>query len=150
MILLCEHPALCGMRERPINTCGLACADQGQPRAALDANDLWIRFLRAQHPVESYRQLARRRHLGHRFRLLVTAMQILAAKFRIITYCCLGRFHLQHAHHAIALLGNCTQLLLSAGRVLAESGPGSWPPACRAKIFHEEKGTKPSAALRVS
>jgi len=35
-ILLCEHPALCGMRERPINTCGLACADQGQPRAALD------------------------------------------------------------------------------------------------------------------
>ncbi len=24
------------MRERPINTCGLACADQGQPRAALD------------------------------------------------------------------------------------------------------------------
>src|SRR5437588_12376200 len=36
MILLCEHPALCGMRERPINTCGLACADQGQPRAALD------------------------------------------------------------------------------------------------------------------
>src|SRR5206468_3235839 len=43
-----------GMRERPINTCGLACADQGQPRAALDANDLWIRGLRAQHPVESY------------------------------------------------------------------------------------------------
>src|SRR5438477_1291999 len=26
-----------GMRERPINTCGLACAGQGQPRAALDA-----------------------------------------------------------------------------------------------------------------
>src|SRR5437870_13572290 len=34
MILLCEHPASCGMRERPINTCGLACADQGRPRAA--------------------------------------------------------------------------------------------------------------------
>src|SRR5205807_1511523 len=44
MILLCEHPAPCGMRERPINTCGLACADQGQPRAALEANDLWIRL----------------------------------------------------------------------------------------------------------
>src|SRR5205807_464992 len=54
MILLCEHPASCGMRERPINTCGLACADQGQPRAALDANDLWIGHVRAQHPVESY------------------------------------------------------------------------------------------------
>ncbi len=54
MILLCEHPAPCGMRERPINTCGLACADQGQPRAALDADDLWIRHVRAQHPVESY------------------------------------------------------------------------------------------------
>ena len=54
MILLCEHPTLCGMRERPINTCGLACADQGQPRAALDANDLWIGHVRAQHPVESY------------------------------------------------------------------------------------------------
>jgi len=47
MILLCEHPAPCGMRERPLNTCGLACADQGQPRAALDANDLWIRHVRA-------------------------------------------------------------------------------------------------------
>jgi hypothetical protein len=48
---------------------GLACADQGHPRAALDANDLRIRRLGAQHPVESYRQPARRRHLGHAFRL---------------------------------------------------------------------------------
>ena len=54
MILLCEHPTSCGMRERPINPCGLACADQGQPRAALDANDLWIGHVGAQHPVESY------------------------------------------------------------------------------------------------
>ena len=54
MILLCEHPAPRGMRERPINACGLAYADQGQPRAALDANDLWIPHLAAQHPVESY------------------------------------------------------------------------------------------------
>ena len=39
----------------PNQSCGLACADQGHPRAALDANDLWIRGLGAQHPVESYR-----------------------------------------------------------------------------------------------
>jgi hypothetical protein len=45
---------LYGMRERPINSIGLACADQGHPRAALDANDLWIPCLGAQHPVESY------------------------------------------------------------------------------------------------
>jgi hypothetical protein len=42
------------MRERPINSIGLACADQGHPRAVLDANDLRIRGLAAQHPVESY------------------------------------------------------------------------------------------------
>src|SRR5205823_9730017 len=39
-----------GMRERPINSYGLARADQGHPRAALDANDVRIRPLRAQHP----------------------------------------------------------------------------------------------------
>ena len=80
MILLCEHPAPRGMRERPISFNGLACADQGHPRAALDANDLWIPGLGAQHPVESYRQLARRRHLSHTLRLLMTAMQILFTK----------------------------------------------------------------------
>ncbi len=37
----------CGMRERPINVNGLACADQGHPRAALDANDCRIRLLAA-------------------------------------------------------------------------------------------------------
>src|SRR5207249_8412620 len=44
---------LCGMRERPINSFGLARADQGHPRAALDANNGWIRLLGAQHPVQS-------------------------------------------------------------------------------------------------
>ena len=38
----------------PNQSSGLACADQGHPRAALDANDLWIPGLGAQHPVESY------------------------------------------------------------------------------------------------
>ena len=44
-----------GMRERPFNPSGLACADQGHPRAALDENDFQIRLLRPQHPVQSYR-----------------------------------------------------------------------------------------------
>jgi hypothetical protein len=39
----------------PNQLSGLACADQGHPRAALDANDLWICHMGAQHPVESYR-----------------------------------------------------------------------------------------------
>src|SRR5207253_846272 len=34
----------------PNQSSGLACADQGHPRAALDANDLWIPGLGAQHP----------------------------------------------------------------------------------------------------
>jgi hypothetical protein len=79
MILLCEHPAPCGMRERPINTCGLAGADQGQPRAALEANDLWIGYVGAQHPLE----------------LLVAAVQILFAKLGIVAHRVLRRLHQQ-------------------------------------------------------
>ncbi len=57
-------------RERPINSLDLVATatDQGHPRAALDLNDLRIRGVGAQHPVESYRQLSCRRHLGHAFR----------------------------------------------------------------------------------
>ncbi len=110
-----------GMRERPINSFGLARADQGHPQATLDANDLWIRPLRAQHPVQSYRQLARRCHLGHRLRLLMAAMQILFAKLGIVTNCGLRRFHQQHAQHAVALLGDRPQLLPSARGVLARN-----------------------------
>src|SRR5436190_4585218 len=112
---------LCGMRERPINSFGLARADQGHPRAALDANDVRIRPLRAQHPVQSYRQLACRCHLSHRFRLLVTAMQILSTKLGIVTPRDLRRFHQQHAQHAVALLGDRPQLLPSARGVLARN-----------------------------
>ena len=56
---------------------GLACAGHGAPRAALVMNDLRIRRVGAQHPVESYRQLARRRHLRYSLRLAVAAMLIL-------------------------------------------------------------------------
>src|SRR5207247_11233429 len=59
-----------GMRERPINTDGLACADQGQPRAALDANDLWILGLRAQYPVELYSLFSGHGHLSNQLGLL--------------------------------------------------------------------------------
>src|SRR2546425_9090857 len=88
---------LCGMRERPMNSFGLARADQGHPRAALDANNGWIRSLGTQHPVQSYGQLARRCHFGHRFRLLMTAMQILFAKLGIVAHSGLCGFHQQHA-----------------------------------------------------
>src|SRR2546428_9426148 len=112
-----------GMRERPINSYGLARADQGHPRAALDANDGWIRSLGTQHPVPSYGQLARRCHFGHRFRLLMTAMQILFAKLGIVAHRDLRRFHQQHAQHAIALLGDRPQPLPSPRAVLARNQP---------------------------
>src|SRR5712692_11960949 len=63
-----------------------ACADQRHPRAALDTNDLWIRRIRAQHPVESNRQLSCRRHFRHSFRFLVAAMQILVPKSLIVSH----------------------------------------------------------------
>ena len=47
----------------PNQLSGLACAVQGHPRAALDTNDLRIRRLRAQHPVEPDCQSACRRYL---------------------------------------------------------------------------------------
>ena len=70
MILLCEPPAAVagakvengcfvfqarsasfapvGLEARaPNQHSGLACADQGHPRAALDANDLWVRGVSA-------------------------------------------------------------------------------------------------------
>jgi len=77
MILPCEHPAAVagakvenirfvfqGRRPSfapvpldarvPIQFFGLAFADHGQRRAALDANDLRIPGVGAQHPEESY------------------------------------------------------------------------------------------------
>src|SRR6266849_10949974 len=105
----------------PNQGCGLACADQGHPRAALDANDLWIRYLGAQHPVESYRQLARGCYFRHTFRLLVTAMQILFTKSRIKAHCDLRGFHQQRTHQPVALLGDRSQLLPSARTFLARN-----------------------------
>src|SRR5258708_28974753 len=71
-------PVFAGTRA-PNQPFGLSAVadDQRHPRAALDTNDLWIPGIRAQHPVESNRQLPCRRHLGHSFRFPVAAMQIL-------------------------------------------------------------------------
>src|SRR5215813_8986133 len=118
MILLCEHPARHWMRERPINSFGLAFADQGHPRAALDANDCRIRSLGAQHPVQSYGQLTRRCHLGHSLGLLMTAMQILC-ETRDRNALPLSPLPPEAAHKAIALLADRAQPLTSAARVLA-------------------------------
>ena len=88
---------------------------------ATDANDFWIRLLRAQHPVQSYGQLTRCRHFGHRFRLLMAAMQILFAKAGIKPHRNLRRFHQQHSQHAVALLADRAQLLTSARGMLARN-----------------------------
>src|SRR5271165_4159941 len=61
----------------PIQGFGLTVVDQGHHRAALDVNDLWIPDVGAQHPVESYGQLARRCHFGHSFGLAVATVLIL-------------------------------------------------------------------------
>src|ERR1700716_2808876 len=110
-----------GMRESPIHTYGLHCAAQWPPRAALDANDFWIRLVGAQHPVKSHGQLARRRHLGHCFRLLMAAMLILFAKLRIKTNGGLRGFDQQHPQQAIALFRDRSQVLPSARRMLARN-----------------------------
>ena len=105
MILLCGHPALRDVRA-PNQGIGLACADQGHPRAALDGNALWTRFLGAQYPVEPYRQLARRRDLGHVLRLGMTAVLILPAKLGIVANRRLCGLHQQYAQEAIPLLAD--------------------------------------------
>ena len=61
---------------------GLALADQGHPRAALDLNDLRIPLLRAQHPVESYGQLPCRCHLGYTLGFLGAAVQVFLPHLR--------------------------------------------------------------------
>src|ERR1700721_4405280 len=83
---------------------GLACADQGHPRAALDTGDLWIANVLPQHPVESHCQLPCRRHLGHALGLVVAASLILPAKSFIQPVRSLRRFDQQLAHESIALL----------------------------------------------
>jgi len=102
---------------------GLACADPGYPRAALDANDLWIRSIGAQHPVESYRQLACCRYLGHAFRFAMTALLIRPPQTLVATHRALRRFHQQLPQEPVALLADPAQPLPSARAVLARNQP---------------------------
>jgi len=66
----------------------------------------------SQHPVEPYRQLARRCYFGHVLRPRVAAVLILTSKLGIAAHCRLRRFHQQHAQKAIALLAGRTQPLM--------------------------------------
>jgi hypothetical protein len=94
---------------------GLACAGHGAPRAALVMNDLRIRRVAAQHPVESHCQLACRCHLGYSLRLAMATVLILLAQSFIQANRRLPRFHQQHAHETVALFADWAQPLLAAG-----------------------------------
>jgi hypothetical protein len=68
-LILLSEPRACTGARAPNQRCGLACADEWHPRAALGSNNPWIPGIGAQHPVESHGQLSCRRHLGYSFRL---------------------------------------------------------------------------------
>ncbi len=98
---------------------GLACAGHGAPRAALVVNDLRIGGVGTQHPVESYRQLAGRCHLGYSLGLAMATVLILLAQSFIAANRRLGRFHQQQAHETVALFADRAQALLATGTVFA-------------------------------
>src|ERR1019366_10563199 len=64
----------------------------------------------------------------------MATMQILFLHAWVEAYRDLRRLHQQRAQHAVALLGDDSQLLLSPRRgARAESAPGNWPLACPAR-----------------
>ena len=84
MILLCEHQPVLGAKV-PNQPCGLAIADQGHPRAALDTNDFWIRGVWVRSI--QYSRMADL-HAAATLALpclLVAAMQILFARTRRVS-----------------------------------------------------------------
>src|SRR5271165_4465612 len=66
---------------------------EGHQRAALDVNDLWIPDVAAQHPVESYRQLAGRCHFGHSLGLAVATVLILFTESLVQAHYRVRRFY---------------------------------------------------------
>src|SRR5215472_18763097 len=112
-------PCLTRGARAPIQSIGLVGPCQGHPRAALDTGDLRISNVLLEHPVESDRQPARRRHLGHAFGLVVAPRLILLAKSFVQPARGLYRLDQQLAHESIALLADRAQPLLAARRVLA-------------------------------
>jgi hypothetical protein len=102
---------------------GLAFADHGQCRAALDVNDFRILRVGAQHPEKSYRQSARRCDLGYAFRHAVAAVQVLLAKSFIQSCNRLCTLYEQCPHEAITLLVDCTQPLFASRAMFAWNQP---------------------------
>jgi len=113
---------------------GLALADQGHPRAALDANDLWIRGVGAQHPVESYGQSSRRRYLGNAFRLAVAAVGQYCLRnpsSSRTTLCAASTSSMRRKRLPCLLMAPSRCRPPSCAR--AGSAPDSWPPVCQRK-----------------
>ena len=94
---------------------GLTLVGHWMTRAALVVNRRRIGRLVAQHPVQPYRQLACRCHLGHAFRLLVAAMLILSAKLFVVAAGRLRGFDQQRTQKYISLFRNRSQPALAAG-----------------------------------
>src|SRR5450432_3190325 len=88
-------------------------------RVALVVNDLRIRRLGAQHPVEPYRQLVCRGHLGHRCGFVMTAASVLFGELLIVPDRRLCGFYQHGAQKYIALFGNGPQATLAARTMFA-------------------------------
>src|ERR1700677_4534376 len=98
-------------------------ADHGMTRVALVVNDLRIRRLGAQHPVEPYRQLVCRRHLGHACGLVMAAASVLFGQLLIVSDRRLCSLYQHGAHKYIALFGNGPQPALAARAALRRNQP---------------------------
>ena len=123
MILLSESRFAPG-RERPINPSVYPLGATSGTRELLSTRTTsGYPRIRAQHPVESNRQLPRRRHLRHSFRFRVAAMQILIPQSRIAAHRYLRRFHQQHPHEPVPLLADRSEPLMSARTVLPRNQP---------------------------
>src|SRR5271170_6482289 len=90
----------------PTQAHGLARADHRMTRAALVVNRVRVRSLGAQHPVQPYRQFARRRHLGHALRLRVAAMRILLFELLVVPNRRLRGLDQHGAQKDVPLFGN--------------------------------------------
>src|ERR1700677_4872124 len=107
----------------PTQANGLARADHRMTRAALVVNRVRVRSLGAQHPVEPYRQFARRRHLGYALWLTVAAMRILLFELFVVSNCRLCRLDQHGAQKHVPLLGNGSQPALLSRAAFRRNQP---------------------------
>ena len=77
--------SFCALRDaRAPNQCsGLACADQGHPRAALDRHGFLGVLIGAQHPVKPYGQFACHSHLGDCLGLVAAQVNVIFVKLGV-------------------------------------------------------------------